>query len=158
MADIQVFGGENEKTILSLVREIAMDIYPVETILANHSLTAKDLETYMKIPRFQQMLTEARAAWSSAGNVDERIRLKHLSMVEEAAPEMFRLLHDPNQPLSGKVELYKTLMKGGGVGVTTEGALDTGRVSITINMGAAADPVRVSATLAPVIDGEVLDQ
>lgn len=157
MAEMQVFGGENEKVMLSLIREIAMDIHPIETILKNHSITFKQYENYLKIPRFQQMLAEARAAWGGAANVSERIRLKHLHMVEEGSAEMWRLLHDVHQPLSARVELYKTLMKGAGIGAAE--SIDTsGKVNITINLGAAAEPLRISAELpGKVIDGELAD-
>jgi hypothetical protein len=158
MAELPVFGGESEKLLLAVAREIAMDLYPVETILKTYQIEPKTFENYLKLPRFQTMLEESRIAWNAATNVAERIKLKQLAVVEEAIPEMWKVLHDHGQPLSARVELYKTLMKGAGVGVA-DGVIDTaGKVSITINMGAAAEPVVVQTTLpGSVIDGEVLD-
>lgn len=151
---LNVFGGEEEKRLLALARELAMDIIPVETILKAHSITAKDLENYLKHPRFRAMYEEAKIAWSSATNTAERIKLKQLAVVEEAIPEMWRFLHDTQQAGSARVELYKTMMKGAGVGLV-DAVTDVGnKVQITINLGEKT--VAKEAEL-PLIEGEVVD-
>jgi hypothetical protein len=136
-----------------------MDLIPVETILKNHGKSPKDLENYFKLPRFRRMVDQARAAWESATNAEERIRLKSLAIIEESLPEMYRRLHSSGpsgDPLSSKVELLKTLMKSAGVGQADvkDGA---SRVSITINLGDDR-PMNVVAQLpTQVIEGEVVD-
>jgi hypothetical protein len=52
------FGGDQEALLLSLAREIAMDLRPIETILKDHSISAKDLENYFKLPRFRALIQE----------------------------------------------------------------------------------------------------
>ena len=44
------------------------------------------------------------------------VRVKSLSMIEEALPEMYERMHDPREPLSSKVELFKTIGRFGGIG------------------------------------------
>lgn len=151
------FGGDEEALFLSLARELAMDLRPIETILKDHGITAKDLENYMKRPRFKALVTEAGNAWQAVTNTSERIRLKAQAIVEEGLPEMFKRLHDRGDPLSSKVELLKTLTKMAGVsGVEQEAQLGN-KVSITINMGDAL-PVTAQAVLpTQVIDADVID-
>ena len=129
-----------------------MDLKPVETILKDHGKTAKDLENYYKLPRFKRMVEAATQAWNAATNAEERIKLKSLAIIEESLPEMFRRLHGANDPLSAKVELLKTLMKGAGVGAVEATGVGGAGISITINMG-DDQPVQVQAQLpAQVID------
>jgi hypothetical protein len=146
-------GDDLEVTLRSLAREIAMDLQDVETILGNHQIRPKDAKKYLNHPRFQAMLAEACTHWNSGLNVQERIKLKMQTLVEEAIPEMFKRLHDPRFSDSAKVELLKTLMKGGNVGVDPKEAGALGeKVQITINMGADSklefqkEPVMIDVT------------
>lgn len=152
------FGGEREALLLSLAREIAMDLKPIETILNDHSITAKDLEDYFKLPRFRAMIQEQQKEWASATNAPRRIQLKSLAIVEEALPEMFAKLHATVDPLSSKVELLKTLAKLAGVDKQEDSSGGGAKVNITINLGEDRK-VDVQAALpnGVTIEGEVLD-
>jgi hypothetical protein len=141
-----------ERLLVSLTREIAIDMLPLEDILKAHGVTPEQFETLTKSPRYRELLVAQTAAWASAHNVEERIRLKTQHMLEMSLPEMFERLHDRTEGLTGaKVELFKALQKGSGVGLQAEGG-GAEKVQITINMG-AAEPVRVEA----VLPGQVID-
>lgn len=128
---------QQERLWLSLAKELAMDITPLETILKTNGIEPNVFETITKHPRFQALLQEQISVWASASNVAERVRLKMLAQVELTLPEMHQRLHDRTGGLTpAKVELFKTLMKGAGIGATVEGA-GAEKVSIVINMGAA---------------------
>jgi hypothetical protein len=148
-----------EGVLLSIARELAMDLRPVETILKDHGKTPKDLENYFKLPRFRGLVEEFRLAWAGVTNTEERVRLKSLAMVEETLPEMFRRLHSSGpsgDPLSSKVELLKTVAKFAGIG-QAEGKEGGAKVSITINLG-NDQPINVQASLpTQVIEGEIVD-
>lgn len=135
----------SERKLLGLIRELAMDITPVETILTSYQITAKELENYLKHPRIRAMLSDAVQVWNGATNVEERLKLKQLTMVEEVLPELFARLHDPKEPLSGKVELFKALQKGAGVGAVTDQG-NAAKISININLGDRREPITLEAT------------
>ena len=147
------------KLIRHLARNIAIDIQPIETILANAGIDAEKFETLRATALFQNMLSEEAQNWSSAPNVGERVRLKYLTIVEEAAPDMFHSLVDAKNPLSHRSDLLKTMAKLAGLGESKTNAAGSdagGRIKITINMGAERS-VQVEHQREPVsIDGEVI--
>jgi hypothetical protein len=129
---------DREKLLLSLAREIAMDILPLEMILTNHKIDQTTWETIHKQGRFQALLTEQIRFWNSGANTQERVKMKFLSTLEESIPEMYAMLVDPKFQDSSRVEIFKALQKGAGIGNGSgaEGALNGEKISITINMGA----------------------
>lgn len=131
-----VFQGSEETRLRSLARELAMDILPRETILANHDIDHEEWSRIAELPAFASMYRDAVATWASAMNTRERIEAKTLSVIEMSLEEMFARLHDPKELLSSKVALFVALQKGSGIG-TREAVVsdDRARVSITINMG-----------------------
>lgn len=142
----------------SIAREIAMDINSLDNILKNHGLSHDDFDVLKTTPRFIQFLTEAIAVWESTANVQERIKAKSLTMIEEALPEMFAALTNPFQPLNHKVALLQQVSKLAGVGgPIEEGQIDpSARVSITISLGDGGRDVKVSQAVTPqVIEGTI---
>ena len=147
----------SEVLLLSLAREIAQDILPIETILSNHKIDRNQFETIAKLPRFQALLSDAITAWTAAQNTGERVKLKTLSSIEESLPQLHADLNDQRHGLNHRVELLKAMARIAGL---SERSVDTGgageRVSITINMGADKE-LKVAADLpARVIEGEIV--
>ncbi len=128
-------GQLQEKLLVSLATEIAMDIQEVPVIIANHGLTLEQFEALAKTPRFGALLAEQTIEWQSARKAEDRIALKMKAMVETALPDIYTELVKPGLS-APKVELVKTLMKGGGIGVEAKGAVLGEQVKIVINMGA----------------------
>lgn len=143
--------------MLSLAREFAMDIFDIETILNNHKITQKEWQRIEKNPRFQALLDEAIRAWNSATNTSERVKLKFMSTLELAIPEMWERLVDPKFGDNAKVELFKALQRGAGVGAAGVDAQLAGeRFKLVINIGNGSES-RIEAKLpTQVIEGEVV--
>lgn len=126
----------DDRLFLSLAREVAMDIHPIETILVNHGLTPEKWEHIQKNARFDQLLKAAVEEWNSALNTADRVKIKALACVEEALPEFFSKMHDPNETLPAKVRSLEVFANLAGF---TKNAQVVGgggeRFSVTINLG-----------------------
>jgi hypothetical protein len=122
--------------LLKIAREIAADIRPVEDILKLHGISDEQWEHLQTEPRFLNLLRSAVIEWQAVGNTADRVRVKTLAFTEEALPELYARLHDPKEPLSAKVELFKTIAKIGGVGERAGDAGGGQRMIVTINLGA----------------------
>jgi hypothetical protein len=145
-------GAANQEAVyLALAREIAMDMVPVEDILKHYEISRDTFEDLLRTTHFQSILAEQVRNWSAAPNTGERLKYKHQGMLEEALPEMFGRLHDRNEPLSAKVELFKALQRGAGMLNTDDGG-SAGKVSITINMGEAGNVTAVTQKVTSPID------
>jgi hypothetical protein len=154
IATPELASSNHDVTMLKLVREIAMDIQPIDDILKNHAVDAEKWEEIQQNPRFKQYLRNAMEEWQSATNTAERVKLKSLAFVEEALPEFFARAHDPKELLSAKTEVLKTIAKFAGVGGAVEGAVSGERMVVTINLG-ADNQLRIERDVTPqVIDGE----
>jgi hypothetical protein len=106
----------SEKLLLSLTKEIAMDILPLQDILKLNHVTPQQFSQIVRTPRYKTLMQQARLEWSTAKNSAERVRLKTAVMLEEALPEFHARMHDKSEPLSSKVELAKFVGKLSGIG------------------------------------------
>lgn len=141
---------------ISLAREIARDMNPIQTILESRQIDANEWERIQANPHFQRVLSAEVEAWQSANNVGERVRLKALHFVEEALPEFFQRAHDPRETLNAKTEVLKTITRLAGIGnsVGETGAMGE-KFSVTINLG-ADQTLKIEKTVTTqVIDGVV---
>ena len=121
-----------------LAREIAFNHRELDDVLKMFELTQEQWEKIKKDPRFEKLLRGEIEAWESAANTTQRSELKMASMVEESLPELYACLHDRSTPLSARVELFKALKQGGGIGASEKGGGEQSeRFSITINLGAS---------------------
>lgn len=128
---------EHDTRILRLVRDIAVNLHDIETILKHHQITPETWANIQSNPVFVRLLETETAAWNSAANTHERTRLKAAALVEEWLCEANARLHDKEESLSAKVELGKLLTKIAEIGVVTAGASAAGeRFSVVINLGA----------------------
>jgi len=141
-------------TMLKLAREISMDIRSIEDILKSHEVPAGEWELISKNEQFQKYLSQFIVEWNSAINTGERIKLKSMSMLEEALPEFFARLHDQNENLPAKTEVLKTIARIAGIGGGgVDGSIAGERLSVTINLGADRQ-VRIEKDVTPYISGE----
>lgn len=144
----------NDVIMLKLARELAMDMRPVEDILATHEVTSDQWDDIANHPVFQGYLRGALEEWQSATNTQERVRMKSLAFVEEALPEFFARAHDPKETLTAKIEVLKTISKFAGVGGTVDGAIAGERMVVTINLGADHQFTIARDVTPQVIDGD----
>jgi hypothetical protein len=133
--EVDLYG--RDVSIVRLAREIATNLYDIETILKTSGINQDQFEVIKKDPRFQRLLESEIAAWNSAENTLERTKLKAGMLIEEWLPEANALIHDKKELLSGKTEIVKTLARIAGMGERT--AVEGGggeRLTVTINLGA----------------------
>jgi len=148
----------SETTLLTLAREIAWEIHPLEHILRTASVSPEHFEEIRKLPRFQQYLTSELQAWASATNSHERVKVKSSIMLEVWLAELNARLYDPRESLSAKLEGGKLLARLAGMGLDKAGITDGGeKFSVTINLGADSSLKFEKTSPARVIEGEVVD-
>lgn len=146
--------GSHDVTLLRLAREIAMDIHPVEAILATLEISDDEWQEIQQNPTFRGYLRTAIEEWQSATNTQERVRLKSLAFVEEALPEFYARAHDPSENLQHKIRVLEVVAKFAGVGGNVDTALSGEKFSVTINLG-ADHQVRIERDVTPqVIEGD----
>lgn len=126
---------DSEAMLASIATEFAMGINDAASIIRNHGLSQADFDQIARIPRFQQLLSDANLAWNSSEKATTRIRVKMETALETALPHLFRELIA--EGLSGpKVELIKAIMKGTGLGEENKANAAVGSgVKIVINTG-----------------------
>lgn len=144
----------NDLLFVQLAREIAMDIHPLETILKNHAVSDDDWQVIRANPQFNEYLRIYIQEWNSATSTEQRVKIKAMSFVEEALPEMFARVHSPDEALPGKVKAFEVVTKIAGLGAQQQGGPATGeKFSITINMG-ADEKLVINATQPKAITAE----
>lgn len=126
----------HDAILLKLAREIAMDIHPLDEILARHAVPQDKWDEIHANVTFQGYLRGAIEEWGSATNTAERVRLKSLAFVEEALPEFFARAHDAKENLQHKTDVLKTIAKLAGLEKNSTEASVGERLSVTINLGA----------------------
>lgn len=127
----------DEAKLVKLAREIAMGIEDIPEILFRHSLTQRELDELNQIPTFQRMLASEVAAWASATNTQERVRVKAGALLEEYLPELYSRLNDRNEPLMAKIKAMELIAKMAGLGDRDIPAMGTpgDKVQVIINLG-----------------------
>lgn len=123
--------------MLKLAREVAMDILPLEEILEINKISPDDWLMIKDHPHFNRLLGQELENWASALNTAERVKLKSMSFIEEALPEMYARIHDRSESLAAKVEMLKAVTKLAGMGgpVSVEGGFGE-RLVVNISLGA----------------------
>jgi len=152
-----IINASEDSGLVRLAREIAINHFPVETILKTYQVTPEAWTSIKGNPRFQQLLKAEIEAWNGALNTHERTSLKAAAMIEDYLPEGNSRLHSPQETLNSKVELLKLLARIAGMGVTGADITTVGeRFSVTINLG-ADNKLKFEKDISPtVIDAEVV--
>lgn len=125
-----------ETRLVKLAREIAMDLHPLEKILEVHAVSKEDFERLKVTPYFCRLLGAEIGAWQTAGNTQERVKLKAGAMIEEFLPGLYARMIDPKEDLMKAVKAAELATKLAGLGVSEARTIDPNdRISITINLG-----------------------
>lgn len=143
-----------DATISQIAREVARDIIPIDAVLQKFKLDTQTYDKIFDLPYFQRRLEEELAVWngSDSGTIRARIAAKAASVIEESLLEVFDLIHDKSQPLSGKVEALKFAARLASMG---DGAVDPGALDnrVVINIAFGGDKVTFEKErVAPVLD------
>lgn len=145
----------DEVTISQLAREVARDILPTDAVLKRFNLTTQTYETIVDLPFFQRRLEEELAIWngSDSYSIRQRVAAKAATLIEESLIEVFDLIHDKDQPMSGKVEALKF--------VARLAAMDQGAVrqddgpsdsKVVINISFNGEKATFTKEKAPLLD------
>jgi hypothetical protein len=131
-------GVYDDMKLVKLAREIAMGIKDIPDILFDNGLIQREFEAIQRLPHFNKMLASEIAAWASATNTQERVKLKAGAMIEEYLPELYARLNDREEPLMGKIKAMELVTKMAGFGERDLPALGSpgDRVQVIINLGA----------------------
>lgn len=141
--------------MLKVARDIAMDIYPIATILQNNSIGSGDFNSWKDHPRFLEYLRSETEAWKSATNTAERTKLKAAVVMEDFMQEAYTQLHDKKVALNHKVELGKLVAKIAGLGEpkVLNGGTGGATFQLRINIGPERrNQVTVAPTLGKIIN------
>lgn len=158
MADALSIYDEQTK-YLRVAREVAIDLYDIETILKSNEINETQWERMRRDPQFLQLLEAEKLAWNAAANTLERTKLKAGALIEEFLPEANARIHDKNETLTAKTELVKTLTRIAGMGLDRASIEGGGgeRFQVTINLGADHKLQFQHQVTPKVIDGEVVE-
>ena len=127
---------DDELRLVRLARELAMDMQPLDQLLARGGWTLEQYEQLARWPHFQHLVAAEAESWESALNTHERVKLKAAAMVEDWLPEAHQRLHDRQEPLPAKVETAKLITRLAGMGVETAVVGEnTGKFQLVINIG-----------------------
>lgn len=131
------FIGIAELDMRRLARELAIGLVPHNIIFDAYGIGEREWAELSHNKQFLALLQEEGQTWMAAKNARERIELKTWAMIEEALPQLFAYLHDPDFADAAKVSLFSAMQKQVGIGQKDGiGASDPGqKVSITINTG-----------------------
>lgn len=124
--------------LVTLAREIAMDINELEIVLGHHKLTKDQFERIKRIPAFALLLDSETTAWHSAKNTTERVKIQAAAAFEELLPVLHGRLTTKTENLNHVVAGAQLIADVAGVGKNREqlGGAATDRWAITINLGA----------------------
>jgi hypothetical protein len=146
----------NELLISQLAREIAREIIPFDAVLKKFKLDSQTYERVFDMPFFQRRLEEELAVWngSDSGSIRARVAAKAATVIEESLMEVYDLIHDKSQPLSGKVEALKFAARLASMG---EGATADTSEKIIFNISIGGAQLKFETQRSPVIEGEVTE-
>lgn len=114
-----------------------MGIHELPDILKNAGVDTMAWEGIKTHPRFLLLLESEVAAWNSALNTNERVKLKSAALIEEFLPELYARMHKTGENLDHIVKAATLAARLAGMGVTGMGVNDGdgNRFSVTINLG-----------------------
>lgn len=92
-----------------LIWELVANISPPAQILARHGLTPAEFKAKQKDKMFVAAYKEARSAWASDMNVQQRIKLKAGLLLEDSLMDILLVVKDPLMATTHKLEATKQL-------------------------------------------------
>ena len=104
-----------EMRLVRLARELAMDLSEVPVILSRVGINGEEWERLQRNRKFQEILSAEAAAWESALNTAERVKLKAAAIIEDWLDEAVARLHDRSESLAMKTEVAKLMARLAGL-------------------------------------------
>lgn len=117
-------GGALDASLVSLAREIAQDIFPLEDILVRHGfeggVSDPEWAELQARGEWSRILQGQILEWSAADSTKKRITLKAQTALEAALPSMFAISQDPNEKALDRLKATELLGKFGNIGADKE--------------------------------------
>lgn len=101
--------GALNQTDARLVWELVAEINKPSEIIKRHGLSVADFKAKMKDGLFMAAFREAKAAWKSELNVQQRIKLKAGLLLEDSLMDLMLIVKDPLMATTHKLEATKQL-------------------------------------------------
>ncbi len=122
----------------ALARDIAMNIYPIETILQNHRLTNAQYDFLSEHNEFfKNSVAQQANEWQGVKNTQDRLRAQAAAALEEQLPVIASRMGQKSEKLADAVEAAKLFAKIAAVDTDTGGARRGGEgFTISIDLGA----------------------
>ena len=124
------------QALAALARDIAINLYAEDVILAKHSLNSAQYAEIAKHEVFQRLVEAAAADWNSSKSIQQRLALEAAVTLETTMPTIGARMADVKEPLNAVIEAGKLLAKMSGVGESKTPQAAGEKFTITINLGA----------------------
>lgn len=138
---------------LIVARELAMDLRPIDDVLASLGMTREELDAMASSRSFKAMVEEIATRFHAAENTEARSKLKAQLAVEELITRFAIDALNPSLPLVQRVEAGKWLLSVARDGTERSNATTADGFRVTINIG--KDPVVIESQ--PVASEDVFD-
>lgn len=150
-----------ENAIPGIAREIALDIYEMDTIAQNFGFESSDdagFRAIVESSEFQRTYRTLKAEISGVDSTPVRIRQKAQAAMESTLPDFAAAMVDPTVAPGQRVAIWNGMMKLAGLAEqprVSQGDAGPGQV-ININItDGSGNSKRVSVQQRPVLDGYV---
>jgi hypothetical protein len=137
----------DEFALAKLAREMAMNIRNYKAIFEDFGITEEDYYEISKIEHFKRCKEQFSLEWNSSASAADRSRLIMAAYTEQCAPAMARGVLDETKPFSDRIDGFKSLMKGAGIGEAKNDRGSAERFIININLGGEVETYDKSLTI-----------
>jgi hypothetical protein len=133
-----------------LTDDVARKIYGPEVIARRYALTGPQLLQILAIPTIRKIARVKRSVWESDTSALERTKQYWAIGMENSAPGLINMMHDPNVSPSNKIELAKMGAKLAGLDANqAPGAAPGAQFAVNIHFSGGA----VERITTPMIEG-----
>lgn len=150
--------------VAALVRDVAVLMEDIPTILQKHGLSPKQYKSLEANPFFQKLLQDAIQTWHGLANTKDRLALGALVTLEDALPSIGARMSNLREDLSSVVETAKLFADLAGIGpkAAQQGTPPGEKFQIIIDLGGSGTlniekthpTSEVSAPLRAKLEGE----
>lgn len=137
---------------MSLVDDVARQIYPTAEIAKRYGLTALQLVEVCRQPEIKKMIKTRRAIWDSDANALERLRAHAQVGLIEILPGFFADMSSPSTPAAIKMDLFKTVAGIAGANAKSGGDNAAAATTFAVNIHLDGRTESVTASVTPVVD------
>lgn len=126
---------ETKVKLLALARDLALNILTPEQTLEKHQIDTEEYEKIVNIPFFKQALEAETAAWQSAKNTPERIKIEAAATLEDWLPYLDKRMRNSDEDLGKVIEGGKLLKSLAGINENAGAQASGEKFLIQINLG-----------------------